>query len=111
MAKKPEIDVQVQLLFQEAVKKLTNAVANAAAINMDRNQKMQHANLMTALTMYLPQLVEGQLKGGKVELPQTLINAMTGRNQTIQTTHNLVQNISNNMRSGGLAGGANGDPE
>lgn len=80
-----------------------------AVINMDRNQKMQHANLMTALTMYLPQLVEGQLKGGKVELPQTLINAMTGRNQTIQTTHNLVQNISNNMRSGVLSDGYNGN--
>jgi FMN-dependent NADH-azoreductase len=31
MAKKPEIEVQVQLLFQEAMKKLTNALANATS--------------------------------------------------------------------------------
>lgn len=56
-----------------------------AVITMDRNMQLQHAALMQVLTLNLPQIAQGMSTGGgKLQLPQELINAMLNRNPSSQ---------------------------
>lgn len=75
-----------------------------AVITMDRNMQLQHANLMSLLTLQLPQIAQGLSNGnGKLQLPQGLLNALAGRNVGNAAAANFVNQAG--LAAGNAMGG------
>ena len=75
-----------------------------AVITMDRNMQLQHANLMSLLTLQLPQIAQGVSNGnGNLQLPQGLLNALAGRNAGNAAAANFVNQAG--LAAGNAMGG------